>query len=166
MADNVTQLYGKVLFRPGAVDAVRSLIEKGHDIEAADNADGWSVLHYALVVLRNPDLEVVRLLLNHGANPNRPDRHGWTPLHFAARSGERTVLASLLEAGADPNLGDESGITALHRYLFEGKGKTRRDLDIVRCFLDHGARPTPSLLKFISAVVFENKAEVLRLLSG
>lgn len=47
--------------------------------------------------LRHP--EAVAVLLEHGADPEAPDRGGWTPLLLAARSGDAEVVDLLLAAG-------------------------------------------------------------------
>ena len=40
--------------------------------------------------------------LSCGADPNRQDDYGWTPLHEAAASGNVVMSELLLDAGADP----------------------------------------------------------------
>ena len=39
------------------------------------------------------------------------DAGGWTPLHFAARNNEVSVVLALVKIGADPNARDEEGQT-------------------------------------------------------
>jgi ankyrin repeat protein len=48
--------------------------------------------------------EVVRLLIQRGADVNQADNAGFTPLHLAAAMGYVESARTLLEAGADPNL--------------------------------------------------------------
>ncbi|GIU84552.1 MAG: hypothetical protein KatS3mg008_1327 [Acidimicrobiales bacterium] len=48
------------------------------------------------------DVLTVRMLLEAGADPNRPAHAGLTPLHAAAASGSAEVVDALFEAGAAP----------------------------------------------------------------
>lgn len=51
------------------------------------------------------DLEGVRLLLEHGADPNRPTRWGFTALHQALRRDNALAVVELMLAhGADPRV--------------------------------------------------------------
>ena len=66
---------------------------------------GSGFLH---VAIRTGELEAVEALLKAGADPNRIDGQGWTPLNAAVAglNGKGTPLAiidALLQAGADPN---------------------------------------------------------------
>lgn len=45
---------------------------------------------------------------------------GWSPLHFAASGGHKTVVRELLKAGADIDVEDEEGCSALHLAVFRG----------------------------------------------
>jgi ankyrin repeat protein len=108
----------------GAVGAL--LLEKGADPNAA--AVGYTALHAA--VLR-ADLDLVKALLAHGANPNAqitkgtPVRRlsqdfelpktliGATPYLLAAKYLEVKMMLVLVAAGADPRLGMKDGTTPL-----------------------------------------------------
>jgi hypothetical protein len=73
-------------------------------------------------------LESVRILLDHGADPNaaldapelRHDRR--TALHYAAAGASAPVIEALLDAGADPAAADTRGFSAVD-YL-QGRGPT------------------------------------------
>ena len=53
--------------------------------------------------------ETVRALLEHGADPNKANDVGQTPLAGAVFKGENEVLAALVDGGADPNAGSSVG---------------------------------------------------------
>ncbi len=58
-------------------------------------------------------VECVRLILEHGADPNTLDDLGETAL---MRAGRAKVFAALLEAGADPHICAEYGGDALNKF--------------------------------------------------
>ena len=127
------------------LDTAKFLLEKGAAVNAAD---WWGRAPlYATVEIRNRDygrnneheidrpaaLEVIRMLLDRGANVNArtkevpPTRRfvtplgdlswvdftGQTPFLRAALAGDITVMRLLLEKGADPNIATFAGTTAL-----------------------------------------------------
>jgi len=53
--------------------------------------------------------EIVRLLLEHGADPDAPDRAGYTPLHASAENDDLESTRLLIDAGADPTRADPDG---------------------------------------------------------
>jgi ankyrin repeat protein len=64
--------------------------------------------------------EVVKLLLDKGADVNAQDKRGRTALMHAATSFNVTAVRQLLEKGADKNLVDEKGNTAEQQMLAIG----------------------------------------------
>jgi ankyrin repeat protein len=52
---------------------------------------------------------IVKLLLEHGADPNAAQDGGFTPLHSAAQNDDVDSVESLIEAGADPRLANDEG---------------------------------------------------------
>ena len=74
------------------------------DVNARDEG-GATLLHYALQrQASNP--EVVRFLLQHGADPNvqpltSDTTAGWTSLHYCASNSKAELAAMLLDAGAE-----------------------------------------------------------------
>src|SRR5215831_11912087 len=105
---------------------------------------GDTALHLATAGYR---LEVVRLLLAAGADPNAAGNHRRsTPLHYAADGQinspawdarrQVSTLRCLLDAGANIHAQDKNGATALHRAV------RTRCAAAVRFLLEAGADPT------------------------
>jgi ankyrin repeat protein len=79
--------------------------------------------------------DVVDALLEARADPNLPERDGFTPLLWAAAGGWERCATSILDAGGDPTRPDDHGRTPLHRAAERGS------LGLVRLLLERGARP-------------------------
>jgi quinoprotein dehydrogenase-associated probable ABC transporter substrate-binding protein len=58
------------------------------------------------------DFDRVKFLVSKGADVNKVDNQGWTPLQSAARQRRDQMAKLLLELGADPNLGDPTPLVA------------------------------------------------------
>ena len=63
---------------------------------------------------------IVRMLLEHGADPNIRELGGYTPLHAAAQNGDEEMIRILLFGGADLNITSNNGKTALDLALNAG----------------------------------------------
>ena len=92
-----------------AVDEIRQRIADSNDIDEFD-FKGWTGLHWALV---REVSEVIALLLESGADPNRATGTGRIPLNIAIRSGQGDAVTLLLNAGANVYLADIDGKTPL-----------------------------------------------------
>ncbi len=84
----------------GHLDATKTLLDAGADLRAAHAPDGGSALQSAVFGERS---ELVRLLIERGADVNAPDEDGFTPLMAAAYTGTVECARLLLDAGADTN---------------------------------------------------------------
>ncbi|XP_061845954.1 E3 ubiquitin-protein ligase HACE1 isoform X3 [Colius striatus] len=73
-------------------------------------------------------VECLVLLLKKGANPNYQDISGCTPLHLAARNGQKKCMSKLLEYGADVNICNNEGLTAIHWLAVNGRTELLHDL--------------------------------------
>ena len=77
--------------------------------------------------------EVVKLLLENGANVKQADNDGETPLHFTAKRGHTEIAKLLLDNGAEVNQADKRGKTPLHTAAFRGR------TEVVALLLEKGA---------------------------
>jgi ankyrin repeat protein/uncharacterized glyoxalase superfamily protein PhnB len=81
----------------GDVAALRDLLAREPDLVRQRNAGGMTALHIAA---DRPD--VLRVLLEHGADPNvREPGDNALPIHFAAGGGHVESVRVLLDAGSD-----------------------------------------------------------------
>lgn len=81
MARNLEQMKKALIANPG--------------INIAD--EGYTALHSAA---ENDQVEIVRFLLERGANPSPRDWLGNTPIDYAMRNGSTAIMTLLSEHGA------------------------------------------------------------------
>lgn len=161
----------------GDLNEVKRLIESGADVNAADESGSGTLLNFHPPVTAfllangaNPDLqtnengasvlaglcyvnqtECVRLILEHGANPNlgRADS-GETPLHHAlANNAGIGIIQLLIDHGAKVNAKTKPDT---HSYNFFGDTRTCEEtplhraaayapIEIIKLLLHSGADP-------------------------
>ena len=87
-----------------------------------------------LDAVRRGNTEILKLLLEGGADPNVADDDGLTLLHFMARRQKyMAVVELLLDYGANPNKADQTGRTPLHYAVIH------RAKEVVQVLLDREA---------------------------
>ncbi len=85
----------------GNSDAVRQLLNSGVNVNEKSDYDigpggkEWTALHLAA---KRGDVNITRLLLDHGADPGIGTKFGWTPLKWAEHNGHTFVAKILREA--------------------------------------------------------------------
>ena len=106
--------------------------------------------------------DIVRLLMEHDANPNLRDKsRGETALMEASKWRHREIVALLLDHGAAPDIQDEWKNTALIIASWFGH------VDIVRLLLDHNADPNSPNKRRDTALIMaseEGHPDIVRLL--
>ncbi|GFR24737.1 hypothetical protein TNCT_330401, partial [Trichonephila clavata] len=98
-------------------------------INQVDN-HGRTLLHHAACEGRS---EVVKFLVNNGANPRIKNTFGRQPIHIAAREGHVDVIGLFLLEGIDINEADQFGYTPLHYAAYYDK------LEMVQFLIVNGA---------------------------
>jgi ankyrin repeat protein len=141
------------------LDFIRKLIDKGADVNWRVQESTWyrTVFTSQWVhetgatpfwrASQSSDLAVMKLLLEHGANPNLATTIGVTPLQGAAGIGwvegvtyewskdaNVEAVKLLLSLGNDPNAQAETGRTALHGAGHKGS------TSVIQLLVDAGAR--------------------------
>ena len=102
----ITNRYGGVALIPaserGHTETVRYLLENTDiDVNHINNL-GWTALLEAIILGNGgkEHIEIIDLLLKHGADPNIADRNGITPLMHAREKKYKEIEKLLINAGA------------------------------------------------------------------
>jgi len=181
----------------GHVEVVRVLLAAGADPEARDNY-GATPLDEALRYRHGPVVEfllrqgarlqgssallrrlqeavlrgqpdVVRMLLEAGADPAMSTPQGSTLLHDAALKGHTEIVSLLLDRGAPVNLANSTGATPLHDAALAGQAAVARLLlargaDVNARERQRGATPLHLAASWgrcqVLAVLLENGADL------
>jgi len=101
------------------LDVIRSLYDLCGDSLMLNPRDkyGWTPLYCAA---HHGNSDVVKLLLELGADPSVSNVQLKTPLHCAASQGRRLICELLISAGASINAQDKHSVTPLHDCNFKG----------------------------------------------
>jgi ankyrin repeat protein len=94
----------------GHADAVRVLMSRGAEVNKHEPCDGLTALHGAA---QRGNKKIAIYLLDHGADVNAKDKHGFTPLSIAAHNGNLPFVDLLILRGADLHLANNQGATPL-----------------------------------------------------
>ena len=103
----------------GDARAIEKLLQQKVDLNQA-SADGRTLLMEAVLEKR---ADLVKLLLDHGANAALSDREGQTALHFAAQAHLADVVQLLLDKGAPIDAKDHNAETPLFKALSNFRGE-------------------------------------------
>lgn len=102
----------------GDFELVKNVILKGFDVNIGLPEDDLKPLHMAV---KSNQLEICKLLIEHGAEINLKDQYdGWTAMHWATQPDvDSAILLYLLKHGGDPNSETFAKRTPLHEVMFK-----------------------------------------------
>ena len=119
----------------GDTDVVSKILSVGHV--------SMDMHHYIFLFKRAPlgvaaangHNEVIRILLDNGADPDLEDQYENYPIHLAAMMGHAETVKLLIDAGTDPDEWGAEGKTPYHYASEEGHQ------DTIRVLIEAGADP-------------------------
>ena len=121
---------------------LEAMLKAGADINALTpkNAGQEGTILNMAVAYNNGQPRLIKLLLDNGADPNKPDEEMATPLLVAARNQDLAAIYELLAAGALVNIANQRGNTPLHEAILWNDGTRPENLkDVVELLLQTGA---------------------------
>ena len=116
--DRLFEYLGKTLIKSGELD---KFINMEDDTKATP----------LILAVLGGNIEIVRHLLNHGAEINHRNYQGHSALQYACSKGKKDIVELLLERKADVNIIDKRGDSCLHRVSSQGRD------DILGLLLKH-----------------------------
>lgn len=139
--DHITPLGCAAL--AGHVDAVRTLLDLGAPVNNPDDVATESPLHRAARGNTENAVATITLLLDRGAQVNRPNAHGQTPLHSTPHAYSPysiAIMRTLLAHGANVSMRDNNGKTPLHHAIhFNYDTKVIAIRELIAHGADHNA---------------------------
>ena len=132
MKNHWTLLMAASMF--GHTNAVNVLLQYGANVALTDKRFGYTALHFAAFSSDNSG-EILRCLIENGADVNGVNKVKHTPLMKAAKRGHINALTLLIKHGADVDLQDSDGYKALHLAVYGSDISS----EILSCLIGIGA---------------------------
>lgn len=132
----------------GHRDCLLYLLDRGAAVDCLKKAD-WTPL---MMACTRRNLEMIQVLIQHGANPLLKNKDGWNCFHIASREGDPSIIQYLLDVS--PNIWNtESKIkrTPLHTAAMHGCLEVVKVL-LERCNYEPDSRDKCGVTPFMDAI--------------
>lgn len=119
--------------KQGNLAAVKEVLATGAHVDATNyslDQHGLQAIHYATIA---GNAELMKVLLNAGAQINAIDYSGMQPIHYAVINGNLKLVNYVLGVGADVNAANKNGEQPLHLAASSGNA------EIVNALIKSGA---------------------------
>jgi Zn-dependent protease with chaperone function len=142
----------------GEIDSVKNLSKEVKNIEVEDYT-GYTAMDWSI---KTGNAEMVKTLLENGADPNNETSYGMTPLMTAAEAGKTEMVKLLYSAGADLDYQEVGGGMTPLIYAVVGENE-----ETVKVLLDLGAdqnlKDYSNMTAYMNAIDlgYENIAKLL-----
>ena len=157
--------------RTGTIKDVKYFLDRGATVNNKAPEDelvfhGKPLIFIAATL--NPDVEVLKYLIEQGADVNAKDDDGKTPLHYVAELPDSSIdiLKCLIEKGANVNAKDKDDVTPLHAATLVFSS----NIQILKYLIEKGADVNAKNVKggtpLDCAFANEEKKEIIRNAGG
>jgi uncharacterized protein len=120
----------------GSPEMVRAALLEKTDVNAKTSPNGFTPLHLCVSGTDSSDRqEIIKLLLDAGADLEAKTHAGVTPLMLAGMRGKPLCAATMISCGANVHETECNNATALHAAAYNGH------IEIARLLLQAGANP-------------------------
>lgn len=136
-------------------DDVEEAIEAGADVNKKSIADGYPLIYYSE---DDDSIDIVKMLLKAGANPNIKDDYGVPLLSFAIDCSSDNIAKLLIKSGANVNEEDKVGKTPLMHAAEEDNAV------LVKALLSSGANANAIDKNGNNALSYATDSKVIKLL--
>lgn len=126
-------------------EGVKKLIAAGADVNAVDR---YRVTTPLIAASAKGFINIVKILIDNGANVNKYVTLGLTPLMSASGNGHLDVVRLLVEKGAKPDFAIKYKETALMHASLKGH------LPVVKYLIKRGADPNLQNVEGVTALMF------------
>ena len=136
--------------REGNLADVKSNLIQAKEV---DEDDQFTALTYASFFNDDPSIsiQIIKLLLGAGEDPNHYDRNGYTALTWAAQNGHVEACRALVDGGAGINPQSKEGLTPLLVAVAQGHREVIKYL-LYEANADQNLRTNKHVTPLISAV--------------